>query len=676
MNKWKINVPDREITDKLIKETGLAPFMCRLLASRGITSRDSADRFFNSSELSDPFDIKDMDKAVKTINEAVENGDRITVYGDYDCDGVTSTYMLHSYLEALGAEVSWYIPTRDEGYGLNIPAVELLAKQGTKLIITVDNGISAVDEAQRIKELGMKLVITDHHGVPDKLPYAQAIVNPHRPDDISEYKHLAGCGVALKLIMALEGDIETVFMQYADIAALGTVGDMVELDGENRMIVREGLRLMENTENMGLNRLLNRCGHEDGTEITATYLSFRICPCINSAGRCSDPRVAMELFLCTDMAGAAAKANELYELNDARKQEETEIIEQTEERIRRDPDLLNKRILIVSGDGWKHGIIGIASAKLLHKYGKPNIVITREGDTARGSARSTEDLPLFPMLESCSDMLIRFGGHAKAAGLTVSSDMIDAFSDAVYAYCEDRVKAAGGELLTADMELSPSDLDISNIELIDNLEPFGEGNPTPLFLLGNCTIRSKKPLKDGKYTSFTFLFGGAEKRAVYFGSEFDAFAYSENDTVDILANLSVNEYNGRRSISVMVKDIRPAGFRQDRYFAAKTAYEDYRCGRIDERLLCRMAPERDDMRRAYDILRSAGSLTKAEMLADRAGLNYCKFRIILDILGEFGLAETDITRDAVRLIPSDAKADLTKSRVLAGLRAGAAAKVG
>ena len=226
MNKWKINVPDKGITDKLIKETGLSPFICRILASRGITSRSDAELFFNSSEFGDPLDILDMDKAVSTINEAVESGARITVYGDYDCDGVTSTYMLYSYLEALGAEVSWYIPTRDEGYGLNIPAVELLKKQGTELIITVDNGISAKEEAKKIYELGMELVITDHHQVPEELPRAEAVVNPHRPDDMSQYKHLAGCGVVLKLIMAMEGDTDSVLMQFADIAAIGTVGDI------------------------------------------------------------------------------------------------------------------------------------------------------------------------------------------------------------------------------------------------------------------------------------------------------------------------------------------------------------------------------------------------------------------------------------------------------------------
>lgn len=668
MNKWKINTPDRGITDKLVKETGLAPFICRILASRGITSRAEAELFFNSSEFGDPFDIKDMDKAVKTINEAVESGARITVYGDYDCDGVTSTYMLYSYLEALGAEVSWYIPTRDEGYGLNIPAVELLKKQGTELIVTVDNGISAKEEANRIYELGMKLVITDHHQVPEELPRAEAVVDPHRPDDISQYKHLAGCGVVLKLIMAMEGDTESVLTQFADIAAIGTVGDIVRLDGENRIIVREGLRLMENTENMGLNRLLIMSGIEQGSEITSTALAFSVCPRINAAGRYSSPKAAMELLLSPTMNTASARANELCELNDMRKEAEKEIITQTEEQIRKDPDLLNKRLLIVSGDGWKHGIIGIASAKLLHKYGKPNIVITREGDTARGSARSTDDLPLYDLLDSCADKLIRFGGHTKAAGLTVSTDMLGEFIEAAYAYCDEKVSEACCETLEADMETTPAELTIDNIELISNLEPFGEGNPLPLFFMRGCVIRSKKPIKDGKYVSVTISFGGTDHRAVSFGSTYDAFPFSEGDIVDILANLDVNEYNDRRNINILIKDMRYSGFRQERYFAARTAYEDYRCGKVESRLLARMIPEKDEQKKVYDILRGTQSLSKAEMIADRAGINCCKFRIILDIFGEFGLAETDVTKDSVRLIPVKGKVDLEKSRVITNLR--------
>lgn len=667
MKKWQINSPDISITDSLVRTTGLNPFICRLLASRGIASREDAEYFFNSNSLSDPFDILDMEKAVNVISEAVESGEKIAVYGDYDCDGVTATYMLFSYLEALGAEVCWYIPEREEGYGLNIPAIEKLKKEGVSLIVTVDNGISAVEEAKHIAKLGMRLVITDHHQMPDNLPVAEAIVNPHRPDDMSEYKNLAGCGVALKLIMAMEDDPDSVLMQYADIAAIGTVGDIVRLDGENRIIVRNGLDYMTRTENMGLLQLLRNCGVEEGSEITSEFLAYSICPRINAAGRYRSPKAAMELLLCEDMNSAINKAKELSEFNSLRQQAESSIIEEAEEQIKNNPDLLNKRILIVKGENWMHGIIGIASTRLLHKYGKPNIVLTVEGKEARGSARSADGLSLYELLDNCADKLIRFGGHTKAAGLTVSTDMIEEFTEAVYAYCDENIKGSVIETLYADMELSPDELTLKNIELIENLEPFGEGNQLPVFLLKNCQIRSKRKLKDGKYVAFNIVFGGMEQKAVFFGSSFDAFAYSDGDTVDILANLTINEYGGKRSINLMVKDVRFSEFRQDRYLAAMTAYEDYRCGRVEKRLLCRMAPDNAEMRKGYDILRKTDILSKAELLADREGINCCKFRIILDIFEEFGLAKTDITKNSVKLIPTGNKVDLTKSKILATL---------
>ena len=450
MYKWVINEPDKNISDRLARDAQIPPFIARLLVSRGITTRESADIFFNSTEFSDPFDIKDMDKAVNTINEAIDSGSRITVYGDYDADGITSTYMLFSYLEALGAEVSWYIPTRDEGYGLNNPAIDLLKKQGTQLIITVDNGISAVDEARYIKEQGMRLVITDHHQVPDTLPEAEAVVNPHRRDDISVCKDLAGCGVVLKLIMAMEGDSDTVLTQFGDIAAVGTVGDLVKLEGENRIIVREGLRLMENTENMGLNRLLSLCGIGQGEPIKSMDLSFSVCPRINAAGRCASPSAAMEMLLAPSMSAASAKATELSELNDTRKELEAGIVKNAEEQIRSDPSLLSHKVLVLCGE-WPHGIIGIASSRLVHKYGKPNIIITREGETSRGSMRSTDDLNVSEMLKACSDKLVRFGGHIKAAGFTVETSRIQEFIEAVYEYTDKNIKGVCSETLTADI---------------------------------------------------------------------------------------------------------------------------------------------------------------------------------------------------------------------------------
>ncbi len=671
MKKWKVKSVSNEAVNSLINETGLPPFICKILAGRGILSRAQAELFFNNEDLSDPYLMADMERAVQVINDFVESGEKITVYGDYDCDGITSTYMLFDYLQALGAEVDWYIPSRDEGYGLNNDAIDLLHKRGTKLIITVDNGISAVNEAEHIAELGMTLVITDHHQVPDTLPVAEAVVNPHRKEDMSAFRKIAGCGVVLKLISAMEGDCGTALPEYSPYAAIGTVGDIVPLVDENRLIVRQGLDALFYTENQGLRALMNKCGidltEEEEPEITSSQLAFMLCPRINAAGRYAHPKTAMELLLAESPAVASSKAEELCSLNNLRKQAEEDIIEASEEQIRRNPDLLNRRILIVKGEGWSHGIIGIASARLLHKYGKPNIVITIEGDTARGSARSLEGLPLYELLDSCKEHLIRFGGHTKAAGLTLSTENIDAFTEAVYNYCAQKETAV--EEITADMEITSVELSFGNIELLQKLEPFGEENPSPLFMFRNCQIKSKKSLKDGKYVSFAFIFGGKEYRAVHFGSTFDAFVYEAGEFVDMIASAEINEYNGRRTINMRVSDIRHSKFSQERFFAAKNAYEDYRCGRVDKRLLCRMVPEQSELRLCYDILRKTSCLSKAALLASKKGLNYCKFRIILDIFEEFGLVKQDMTRDSAALVRSTGKADLTKSKILADLKA-------
>ncbi len=667
MKKWQVKTAPKEIVDSLIQETGLNPFICRILAGRGILSRADAEVFFNSEELSDPFLLADMQKAVDTINEFIESGEKITVYGDYDCDGVTSTYMLFNYLEAQGADVDWYIPSRDEGYGLNNDAVDLLHKRGTRLIITVDNGISAVAEAEHIAKLGMTLVITDHHQVPDVLPEAAAIVNPHRKDDMSPFHKIAGCGVVLKLISAMEGGDSAMAMEeYSSFAAVGTVADIVPLVEENRLIVRQGLDSLYYTENAGLRALARQCGIDDDEEITSSELGFMLCPRINAAGRYAHPKAAMELLLAENPSTARAKAEQLTEMNNMRKQIEDDIIREAEEQIKNNPELLNRRILIVCGEGWSHGIIGIASARLLHKYGKPNIVITIEGDTARGSARSFDGLSLYEMLDSCKELLVRFGGHTKAAGLTLETSKIDEFRKAVYAYCGEKEPAI--ESVTADMEISAGELTEQNIELLEKLEPFGEENPSPLFLFRNCLIKSKKSLKDGKYVSFAFVFGNKEYRAVHFGSTFDAFPYETGEYVAMIASAELNEYNDRITISIRVNDIRYSDFNQDKFFAAKTAYEDYRCGRVDKRLLCRMAPTMDELKKCYDMLRKTHCISKAAMLCSKAGMNYCKFRIALDVFEEAGLVTVDLTCDKAEIIPSAPKADLSKSEILAKLK--------
>lgn len=665
MKKWLIKTADDETVKRLSAATGWNSFICRILVSRGVLNAEDADAFFNNEQLSDPFLMTDMEKAVETINSFVESGEKITVYGDYDCDGITSTYMLFDYLQALGAEVDWYIPSREEGYGLNISSIDLLHKRGTRLIITVDNGISAVEEAKHIAELGMTLVITDHHQVPETMPEAAAIVDPHRKDDMSLFRNIAGCGVVLKLICAMEGDCEMPLVEYAPYAAIGTVGDIMPLVDENRLIVRRGLEEMENIDNEGLRALLRKSGISGDKELSSGVLAFQTCPRINAAGRYDHPKIAMELLLAENHNIAEAKAEQLCQCNDERKRIEEEIIEAAEEQIRQHPDILNHKILIVKGDNWRHGVIGLASSRLLHKYAKPNIVITVEGETARGSGRSVDGFSLVDMLRSCEQHLLRYGGHTKAAGLNVSSEEIENFINSAYSYCDSA--EAVTESITADIEISPGEMTLDNIRLLNKLEPFGEENPLPVFLLKNCRIKSKNSLKDGKYVAFNFEYCGKELRAVDFGCTYDNFPYQQGESVDILANLEINEYNGRESIGVKIRDIRFSGFNQDRFFAAKYAYEDYRCGNVDKRLICRMKPTQEELKACYDIMRTTACMSKAALIAFRNGINYCKFRIVLDVFEEFGLINIDVTRDSAVLVKGAPRADLSKSKILAEL---------
>lgn len=360
MKKWTIRSQNPEQIKTLAASAGISEFAAKLLLNRSILTREQADDFFNNDEISNPFNMANMDKAAELISSAIEEGEKITVYGDYDCDGVTATVILYGYLEAVGAEADWYIPSREEGYGLNADAIKKLAKNGTRLIVTVDNGISAADEAELIYELGMRLIITDHHQIPEKLPMADAIINPHLSGDLSPCKELAGCGVALKLVMALEEDIDSVAENWIDLAAIGTVGDIVPLVGENRIIVKKGLENLSVTENGGLKALLMQCGISEDMEVTSTTAAFTLCPRINAAGRFAHAKEAAELFLCDNPKMYRKMAENLSELNMRRQDEEKKILSEIDESMRKDPKILKQRVLVISGKGWSHGVIGLS----------------------------------------------------------------------------------------------------------------------------------------------------------------------------------------------------------------------------------------------------------------------------------------------------------------------------
>ena len=417
MKKWLCAASpaaDNEITQQFGELLG------GVMLSRGITSLDRAREFFGCSSLSDPLLIKDMEAAVEVIRGALDEGKKITVFGDYDCDGITSTAMLYGYLNAMGAEADYYIPDRSEGYGMNLEALKHILDSGTELIITVDNGISAVEEAKYIAERGAQLVITDHHQPPQELPVCEACVDPHRADDNSPFKELCGAGVVLKLLCALEEDEDFVLEQYADLAAVGTVADVMPLIGENRFIVRRGLENIHSSQNQGLDKLIRSAGIEP-VRVDSTSIAFSIAPRINAVGRIARADRAVELLLTESPEQAGLISEELALCNSQRTAEETRIMEEAAQQIEQRPELLRERVLVVSGEGWKHGVIGLVCAKLLNKYGKPVLVISVENGEARGSARGIDGFSIYKLLEGCSRVLTKFGGHPKAGGF--SSDL-------------------------------------------------------------------------------------------------------------------------------------------------------------------------------------------------------------------------------------------------------------
>lgn len=663
MKKWSLREYDSKKAEELKRNTDLSPLLCRILCARGITDVELATEYFRG-EFYDPFDILDMDKAVDTIQQAIDNEEKITVYGDYDCDGITSTAILYTHLDAIGADVDWYIPTREEGYGLNKDAVKRLYDKGTRLIVTVDNGISAAREAEYIYELGMKLVITDHHQVPDELPRAEAIVNPHRKEDTSQYKFLCGCGIALKLIMALENDIDTIFEEYGIFAAIGTIGDVVALTGENRIIVKRGLEQLEYNENIGLNKLIEASGL-DTEDITSSDIAYKISPRINAASRLGEAHLSLRLFLTQDEEEAHELAKQLCELNNSRVSIQDEIYSGAMDMLYKNHRIFNERVLIVYGNNWNHGIIGLVSARLCERFEKPVIVIGIENGEARGSARSVEGFSMIDCVRSGKKYLTRYGGHPSAAGFSLKEEDLPDFIEAVYKFARENYPVIPPVKITADLEPETEELTPGSIESLSLIQPVGEQNPGVRFLMKNCLITSKRSLKDGKFVRFVANYKGKEFTFLDFHSSFADFQYATGDKVDVICNAEINEYSGKISVRLLVCDIRYSGFKQERYFAAKDVYEKIvLLEKVDKRLEPRIIPTREDMKIPFDIIKKHTSLELAVNEAIRLGINYCKFMICLHIFAEFGHLRLDRINNQIEYIKGGRRIETEESKVI------------
>lgn len=667
MKKWIVsNAPVSGGAD-VVREFG--EFLGGILIRRGFTTLDAARKFFGCAELSDPYLMKDVGEAVELIREALDDGRKIAVYGDYDCDGVTATAIMYSYLEAQGADVEYYIPERSEGFGLNVPALEKLAAKGVKLVITVDNGITAVKEAQFLKKKGIDLIITDHHQPDQELPECAACIDPNRVGDSSPFKDLCGAGVALKLLIALEEDAEFVIDTYAHLAALGTIGDVVPLKGENRFIVSRGLENIRLEQNAGLTALI-RAASSDPQNLKATDIAFRVCPRINAAGRMSSAEKALRLLLCEDDAETARRiAEELNELNKTRGAEENKVLEEIEAQIAANPLIAKQRVIVAAGEGWHHGVVGLACSKLLDRYGKPVVIISIDGNEATGSMRSVDGFSAHKMLTACSACLTKFGGHPKAGGFSLRADKVGEFTERVYEYAREFYPKMPDESLCADMEVTLDTLSLDNVKELSKLEPCGERNAQPLFLLRGCKLKAKYPMSNGKFTSFDITQGNTTLRVKTFRIPFAKFFPKTDDLIDLIVSAKISDYRDTESVELWLEDYRPANFREDRFLAASRVYEEICRGEgCDKRLAPRVIPQtREELMKIYDLVRRAGGTQTPEELAVFDGsVNYCMLRVTLDAFAEAGM--TEYINGAPKTVPVKEKRDLFQSGLLAELK--------
>ena len=676
IKRWKLPLESTGEIDRLSDESGLPWVLCAILSARGIPSIEGMEAFLSGDVMiEDPFVMADMHKAVSRVLEAMENGERIAVYGDYDCDGLTATALLTSYLQSAGADVIYYIPSREkEGYGLNNPAIEMLKEQKTDVIITVDNGISAHHEVEFANSLGIDVVITDHHTPRETLPDAVAVVNPRRHDCKSAFKDLAGVGVAFKFICALENAHPLELLEYySDIAALGTIADVVPLLGENRAIVKHGLSRLLDSGRPGIDALIAVSGLKD-RELKCESASFSIIPRINAAGRMGVADDIIELLLTDDAAYAGEIASEINEKNDMRKKTEEEIMLEIDGILRENREILTKRVIVVSGENWHHGVVGIVAAKTMEKYGKPCILLSVEGDTARGSGRSFEGFSLIQAITACRGLLTRFGGHTLAAGLTLPASCIGAFEAELQEYARENHRVMPAAALNVSCVLPMERFTVGELSQLSLLEPFGAANEAPLFMLEKLTIEAIYPTADKKHIRIRLWGGGSPFYAVYFRMSAADFPYGKGAVVDVVAGLSVEEYNGKPQISVKIRDVRPAGVVQDDILDANHIYFTHlrrEYGDIPQ--MARLLPERGDLAAVYRCLRKSGGHSHGTaplyyQIMD-GGIDYLRMLMALDVMEELNIIERSASDGAISLIPDPPKIDLEDSLILSDLKA-------
>ncbi|MBQ9679061.1 MAG: single-stranded-DNA-specific exonuclease RecJ [Ruminococcus sp.] len=676
MKKWITRKLNKDNAVAISQRYDLPMLIAMLLDIRGITDEDAIIDFLSNETLTaSPFEIKDMDQAVERIQAAIEDGERICVYGDFDADGVTATALLYSYLSDIGADAMYYIPSREtEGYGMNREAVDRLYERGVKLIITVDNGIAAVDEIAYANTLEIDTVVTDHHAIPDVLPDAVAVIDPHRPDCDSSFKELSGVGVAFKLVQAVEGDyadVEGLLENYSDLAAIGTVGDIVTLRGENRVLVKNGLRHINNGDRLGIAALTQDAGLS-GKHISAGNLSFTLVPRINAGGRLGLSQKSVTMLLSDDEDYALDIAAELSADNADRQRIERDILSDIDMMIRENPSLVNNRIIVVYGEGWHKGVIGIVASRIKEVYMKPAIVISLDGDVCRASGRSVQGFSLIDAVFACSDLLTQCGGHPMAVGFGIRREKIEDFIEKINRYAADHPVPA--PTLELDCKLNPAQLSVELAKGLSMLEPFGAGNPTPLFGLYNMTLRDIREIGGGKHLRLTLSRGDSTVYALRFSTTLAEFPYQAGDVVDLAVTLDVNVYNNSESLSVFIRDMRFSGREEDSMLLSKELFEAFcRGDGITPEQARSLTPSREEFAVVYRFLRTAGGYHYSfDSLLYRlnADIGYGKLRVILECMNELGLITIDegMYEFEVKLCEVSGKVDLNTSVIITKLR--------
>ena len=666
---WKVSQPEAGAVNTLVG-SGYAPLAAMVLASRGIGDDRQARAYLDcNAPLLDPFLMTDMDKAAGRVGLAMSRGEKIAVFGDYDVDGITATCLLTDFLRRHGADAVSYIPGRlEEGYGLNPIAIHQLRDEGVKLIVTVDCGITAVSEAELCRQLGIDLVITDHHECKQTLPAAIAVVDPHRPDGGYPHKNLSGVGVAFKLASALCGSQETVLEEYADMVCLGTVADVMPLQGENRVFVARGLESLAHTKRPGIAALMAECGCAPEA-VSASSIGFMLAPRINAAGRMGQIDLAVELFLTDDPDKAAEAARGLCELNRQRQAVESEIYRQAVSML---PMGKPPEAIVLADESWHQGVVGIVASRIAEEYACPTFLICLDGEHGKASSRSHGGFNLFASLSALSPLLESYGGHELAAGFTITRANIPEFRRQICAlaakfYTDDVPRT----VLDVDCAVSPELLTLHNVDALQMLEPCGNGCPKPVLMVKNLTIDRISMVGGGRHMRLRLCSGHTYLNAIYFSANPQTVSIQPGDLVDVAFTPQVNEFRGTRTVQMNVIDIRPSCNAECLPDAAP--YRDMQRGNLTAGEAAALLPDRKMLALVWRYLDAANPVQESPVCLCRKivrwsgkPLNLGQMLTCLDIFRDVGLLTVQRQHKyvSIRLTPGEGKADLSRSQTM------------